>query len=385
MKKDNTNYIFIGKTTCRRLSAVYSNHINGRISATASYFDTDNRPSIHILSEHSLTTAEAYKYTLAYIYLFQLAGYFCINHEGTLNHAQNPKPETLAIIQSLESEPVEDLLRKTLIPRAADADRKSPQKAQPCKPPIQMNVRIKPEDKLQFDSFRKQHHLNQQEAFSLLLDQANDKHYSDLLSKKDATIQKLQKENSILQEKLELQKHIPTPKPEQHAREFLHFAKEGISLYESLLPVPQPQKPLPRHSYRFFTRKLSDGIAYEYPTEEGYSILVLEKVLWSNNRTRACFLLGITIDGLRTRLRYYPSEYHLSCSFLDSKHAYPGAQWLVGYRFAKNLAMELVIALPLGCYPNPYSESTEPTSVLQMKEKRKLSLDDQIKQASSEK
>ena len=379
------NYVYVGKTTAMRISSLYSKHIRGNISATESYFDDENRPQLHILNELTLTTAAAYKYVVAYVHLFQKSHFICINHSATLEHANEPKPETLAIIQSLEIEPIEDLLRRTLVENPSDADRKPAQESPVEQKPIQMNIRIKPDDKIIFDDFRKRQHLNQQEAFSLLLDQATSKHYTDLLSKKDTKLQKLERENGILREKLSQQKVPLVPRAEQHAREFLHFAKEGISYYESLLPMPEDTAPLSRLSYRFFTRKLLDRVSYEYPSNEGFSIIRLEKVLWGNSRTKSCFLLGSDLEGHRLKLRYYSKEHHLASSFLDSKHAYSGAQWLVGYRFAKDQAMELEFAIPL--YPFHASQIKQhfpkPTTLPQTE--RRLSLEAQIKQASSKK
>lgn len=388
------HYVYVGKTSAVHFSKVYWRHINGKIEATESYFDAENKPCAHMLSEHTLTTADAYKHIIAYVHLFQKAGYFCLNYNGTLHHAAHPMPETLEIIHALEREPLDDLLARTKLKKHTDADRKiAKTKEQPAdinfqsnastetsKAPIQMNVRIKPEDKIQFDNYRKQLNLNQQEAFSLLLDQIDNRQYEDLLTKKDNQIQKLKKENEKLKKKLS-REEISIPQPEQKARAFLSFAKDGITYYESLLPLPSNVPPLPRHSYRFFTKKVLTGLPYRYPEKDGYTVLNLEKILWSNGRNRACFLLGTDENGHRIRLRYYPKEYHLMCSFLRSKQAFLNARWLVGYQLAKDQAMEVVFAIPLPSkvFSQTPNQSTDIT--IHHPEKHQSSLQDLITQA----
>lgn len=375
--EDGTNYLYVGKTTGLRMSAVYSRHIRGHVAATDCYFE-DEKPQFHILSEHILTTAEAYKYVVAYVCLFQAHGYVCINHTGTLAHAEQPNPETLTIIRVLESEPVEVLLERTLVERPADADHKPPSAPAKKESTIQMNIRILPSDKLLFDHFRAEQKLNQQEAFSLLLDQTDNRHYTNLLTKKEEKIQKLERENEILRQKLTQQRVPSIPNAVLHARDFLQFAKKGLAVYEASLPIPSDVQPLPRHSYRHFIKKLLDGPPYEYPASEGFSVLSLEKVLWSNRRTKACFLLGTDPESRRVKLRYYPKEIRLTCSFLDSLHAYPDAKWLVGYRPAKDHAMELVLAIPLGSVQGPPAEQQTVQSGGSRKVEQKLSLDEQI-------
>lgn len=378
LREEGANYIYVGKTTGLRMSAEYSRHICGRVAATVDFFDGEEKPQLHILSECTATTAEAYKIVVAYVRLFVDAGYICINHEGTMAHAEQPKEKTLAIIRSLESEPIEDLLSRTYIAKPADADRKPAQKIAEEESTIQMNIRIKPSDKDVFDQFRKKQRLNQQEAFSLLLDQTDNRHYTDLLLKKDEKIRKMEHESERLREKLKRQKTPPAPKKEVDANEFLDFAKKGLAFYESLLPLPPNVQPLPRNSYRHFTRNLLIGPSYEYPADEGFAVLALERVLWSNGRTKACFLLGLDLEERRVKLRYYPKGNQLICSFLDSVYAYPGAMWLAGYRQAKDQAMELVLAIPL-CFAQISSNENDIIQTVESeKTDRKLSLDAQI-------
>lgn len=125
LSKVEDDYLYVGKTTNARVSAVYSWHICGHCAATDCYFSKEERPDLHILDEGNMTGAQAYQTVVAWVNVFQKAGYVLINHEGTLAHAELPNEETRLIIQSIISEPLDDVLKRTYVARPVEADRKN--------------------------------------------------------------------------------------------------------------------------------------------------------------------------------------------------------------------------------------------------------------------
>ena len=75
--------IFVGKTTSPRISAVYSRHRCGTVAATRGILDQGERPALHILEQLECTGADAYRHVLAWIHLFEQAGFCSINHVAT--------------------------------------------------------------------------------------------------------------------------------------------------------------------------------------------------------------------------------------------------------------------------------------------------------------
>lgn len=51
--------VFVGKTTTRRMSAVYSRHRTGRVKATEGTMDQEEKTTIHILESLTSTGADA--------------------------------------------------------------------------------------------------------------------------------------------------------------------------------------------------------------------------------------------------------------------------------------------------------------------------------------
>lgn len=371
-------YVYIGKTSSPRLSAAYSDHICQRIDATSGFFDkAEERPELYLLSTVTGTRSLAYKYVLAWIRIFKDGGFGLINPDGTLRHAAALKPDTQAIVDQLRQEPLEKILQRTHLEKPTDGDRPPEQKIEPQGPLIQMNLRIAANDKALFSAFCKEHHLNQREGFSLLLDRAlagGAPHQLQLLEEIRKKNSKLTEENRKLQKKLAVASGAELPASVQRALALLPLQKEGIARYlEMILPEQMDGPPLKRSSYRKFMRRLSPEEAYAYPPEEGILILQLEAVLWGNAIHRACFLVGS--DGqARYRLRYYPRTTYAGIGLDDTRYVRQDSRWLLGCLRSKDGAMDLFLALPLPDAPR--AALPEAPAVAE----RKSFLDDRIRE-----
>lgn len=364
------NFVYIGKTTSPRISAVYSRHICGGVAATDGYLNTGEAPKLYILEQLQATNAAAYKHIVAWTHIFQQNGYAAINHDATLEQSFHLLPETQAIVDSHSAEPLAAILTRTYIPRPADANRKpappAPEILEETPPPeiIQMNIRINKPDKQLFDTFCQKRKLNQREGFSLLLDAAMESessiHFSRLLEERQKTISSLEKENQKLRKKLSIQSGKEPAPAEATARSRLAFQQTCISNYLKLLfPDAPSQTPLKEYNYRRYLRDLPCGISYDYPKEDGFLLFFPEAILWGNSLHRACFVIGHDPEGNRYKLRCYPKKHFLGQSFRDNPRACEGSRWYVAFQRAADGAMDLTAALPL---PPPTPEPPAPQS-----------------------
>lgn len=86
--KNGTRFVYLGKTTSPRLSAIYSRHICGNVEATNDYFDKDdNRPMLHKLEVLSCSAPEAYKHVLAWVHFFFNNSCIVLNHDSLISQA----------------------------------------------------------------------------------------------------------------------------------------------------------------------------------------------------------------------------------------------------------------------------------------------------------
>ena len=375
-------YAYIGSTSSFRLSSVYSRHIRGGSAATRDTFGPDNKPALHLLEIIRCTGSEAYKHILAWIPIFWDAGYCCLNHNKTLDQADEPFEDTAALIESFHKEPFLRMLKRTHIVRPVDADKILQQYSEPAPaeassdPLIQMNVRMHGKDKERFKVFCKSLSLNQREGFSLLLDQTvkNQEQLHDLLHAKQEKLEQLQKENTKLRDKIAIlsgEKTNPTLERYHHRLSLLNY---GITSCMPQLTPNLPQlKPISTH--RFMKSPMSAD-AYFYPEKEGHMEIFLDAIVWSKSRSKAMFVLGTTADGKKKKFRYYPKKGFIGYHFGSCPYFYSGARCLLIYMQAKDGAMDLIAALPAISSP---STATDTKATIVQESSKPLRLDDRIK------
>lgn len=362
--------IFLGKTTSPRISAVYSRHRCGTVAATRGILDQEEPPSLHILEQLECTGADAYRHVLAWIHLFEQAGFCSINHVATAVSSDLLYPPTETILTSLPQEPARQLLARTYVQKPSEADIRPSRKPAFLPEPekhVQMNLRMTAKDKETFDRFCRKHRLKSREALGLLLDQitGEDAHLKQLLSaQKD-----LREENNRLKDRLAVLSGTEPPLPEKRWEAYLRFLQPGLEAYIQHLFPNGEDDPLPAVPYKRFRKQT--GIRYEYPQEEGFLLLTAEAVLWGRNRSR--FVVGRGENGECLRLRYYPKPLFAGVPVWDYAC---GTRWLVGCRRASDGAMEIAAAFPLPSVPK---KAEAPAA-----SERKVSLDDQIRAAGKQ-
>lgn len=382
-------YAYIGSSTSSRLSAVYSRHIHGGSAVTRDTFCPNNKPALHLLEIVHCTGSEAYKHILAWIPIFWDAGYCCLNHNKTLDQADEPFKDTAALIGFFQEEPFSEMLSRTHIVHPVDVDKILQQYSEPTPveaepdPVAQMNVRMHEKDKERFNTFCRSLSLNQREGFSLLLDQTvkNQEHLHDLLHAKQEKLEQLQEENTKLRDKISIlsgEKTDPTVEKYHHRLSLLNY---GIT---SCMPQLTPNLPYltlnlpqlkPISTHRFMKSTMSAD-AYYYPEKEGHMEIFLDAIVWSKSRSKAMFVLGTTADRKKKKFRYYPQKGFIGYHFGDCPYFYSGARCLLIYMRAKDGAMDLIAALPIMHSP---STATDTKAIVVQECSKPLRLDDRIK------
>lgn len=360
--------IFVGKTASPRISAVYSRHRCGTVAATRGILDQEERPSLHVLEQLECTGADAYRHVLAWIHLFEQAGFCSINHVATAVSSDRLYPTTETIRKALPQEPARQILARTYVQKPSEANIRPVRKPAFLPEPekhVQMNLRMTAKDKKNFDRFCRKHHLRAREALGLLLDQitGEDDHLKQLISaRKD-----LREENKKLKDQLAARSGKEPTLQEQRSAAYLCFLQPGLTEYIQRIFPNEDGEVLPAIPYKRFRKQT--GIRYEYPQEEGFLVLTAEASLWGRNRSR--FVVGRGERGEYLKLRYYPKPLYAGVPIWD----YPGGtRWLIGCRQSADGAMEIAASLPLPPVP-------EKTGVPAASEQR-LSLDLQIRKAA---
>lgn len=341
---------YVGHTFSAAISKIYSKHIHSGYVTTKDSFSVDSRPNLYVLQDRLLTGAESYRYVVAYTRYFEEKKLgMCVNYDRTTWQAEFMRPETEKIYREISQEPLEELLRRSYVVRAIDADRerKIPKKEE--QRIVQLNIGIHETEKEVFDTYCKQLGVNRREAFGILLDMATQKtnsHYEKVIKSKEAKIEKQAQEIKTMQQKLALATGQALPKRELWASAMVPFMLDGIKQYLQLLfPQRDVTQPIKSRPYKGFIRELAPDEEYIYPEKEGFYLVRLEAVLWGSNKS--CFYAGTCLDGSRYKFRYYSKEWFLGIPPRGSGYEEQGGFWLVGCKGTADGAMSLTAAMPL--------------------------------------
>jgi hypothetical protein len=357
---------YIGKTAGKRLSAVFSNHVCGKVAATSPYFGktADQYPELFILETIHTSTAEAYRHVLCWIHRFRSNGYQVINHSGSLKQASRLLPTTQDILQNLPKDDLDVLLARTKLAHPTDADEKPASAQQEVAEKMErLNIRLSNHDKARFTQLSTKLHCGQRETFRFLLDIAaqKDREITQFARYIPKDIRGLEKENAHLKMKLSRLQNRTAPEFQRlsalQARQ--DFFQYGIRAYiQTYYPIPSCGTPLPTTSYKKFMRSLPPGKEYFYPDEDGFLLFFPEALLYGTRP--ALFVVG-TAQGKRYKLRIYDKSSNIGFS-LKSPYGTIGSHWYLGFRRANDGAMDLTFALPLPPEQTAgmYSQDNEP-------------------------
>lgn len=371
--------VFVGKTQ-GEIDPVYYRHRRAQNPFTEKYFYPKNskNPSIHILERNSCNSSESYRHIVAWVRIFQDAGYQIINPQGTVEDANDLHPQTTALISALRPISMDTFLKETQYKKQ---DRYIPTpitESSGTKQLKRRNSREKitlwatPEEKDFFVSYAKSLRLSQAQTLRYLISKVhleeadplfpawdNDTFIHILQESHRQTIESKDREIHELSSALRVyveEKERQSKKLNQCCTIARKALLEVYSFFDSSAALPLD---IERGRYKDYISKLPEDAKYSYPIHSDVSLLRLQAVLLGEGPAPAQFVLGIDSQGHRIMLRYYPSIYFWGISPGDERFSQRNSVWYMAWRKSGNVA-ELVAAYPMQIeakYKNPMDEN----------------------------
>ncbi len=368
--------VFIGKTQ-GDIDPVYYRHRRAENPFTEKYFYPKNskNPSIHILECISCNFYEGYRHIVAWVRIFQDAGYKIINPWGTVEDANDLHPQTTELVRRLQPISLETFMNETLHKKQNKSTPPStlelPEREQiiesQCRQKITLWATL--EEKECFISYAKSLNLTQtqtlrylmskvhlEEANPLFPDWDNDtfmhlvqRSHAQEIEAKDEKIHNLQMALHAYIEKQAYQ----AKKLDQCCAITRKSLAEFFGFFDSTAVLPLDVE---RGRYRDYIAELPEAAKYVYPRYSGNSLIRLHAFLIGEGEAPARFVLGIDCYGHRVMLRYYPGNiYFWGINPGDESFSQRNSVWYMAWKKTGDVA-ELVTSLPLQIktkYQNP--------------------------------
>ena len=366
--------VFIGRCAAQKLSTVVRSHCRGEHLQTEEYFDLETkRPELYVLDEVDEVSPITYRHWLAWIHVFDQAGYEVINRAEVLERAWNLHPETQKIVRQITELSLEAHLEQGRCANYKAADR-LPQSddiavaQDPSRATEKLSIRLTKTEKNDIKAFAEERNLTMRQVIPYLM--ANtiiaegtrhklDSALQQVQDKYQKNVARLKDREAVLQEKLaeqkEQNKHIRAQYL-QHTDAWQRGIQKYLSYFTSSSPIPME---LEHDRYKPYMEQ--SHVEYRYPEKAGFAAFRPVAVLYG--KSQGCrFVVGTTDQGEFIKLRYYSCKTFLGCSLSNETFGLRGTCWLVGWELAGDGAMQLIFALPLSIIPrydDPMAVGTE--------------------------
>lgn len=345
--------VYIGKTTSGRLSAVYRRHCRGEVIATKRFARKGGRPKLHLLSRGEMEPYQAYRLVLAFVHMFQEAGYEILNCAKTIVRASDLHPETKALADELKKENADELLSRTLVekPTAADYRFQTEDKMVHEAATEKITVRTTPWEKARFIKFAAEMNLNQRQTVQYLISKCHmkddifppwedDPYVRTIIGAYREENQKLKNENEDLKEQLGAGRKNALERKNQQ----LQGLKTGVTAFFGMM---RSNCKVPLAVEQGMYKDCPHADKYHYPAVAGVYILRPTDILYGKGRYPAIFILGEGDDGTLMKYRFYPKSYFTGVSPKNEQFWLRSSAWLVGCEQANDGAMDMIFAFPL--------------------------------------
>lgn len=352
------NKVYVGKTTGKRISAVYSAHMCGEKLATrANFAKPASAPDLHILHRSEMLPFVAYKYVIAYIRCFLDAGYEILNAPRSIERVRELKEDTKKIFTAIAPKSVPELLELTRVKKVTEADIRDKEvrgEGLKEKADCQLTIRLTQKEKAHFQKLGSDLHLNQHQTLLYLFDKCEqtdpmfidlegDSYLRALFDTYREEIQKLNKANENLHDKL-MSSREDKNKKIAALNESLANIKTSVRAYfdlmENAMPIPLEIK------YGLYS-ETTEAEKYKYPQTAGVYLIRPQMVLRGKGRYSAMFIMCYGENGEPLKFRYYPKKNYIGVPIPDSQFSMRGSKWLVGCWKASDGSMDLYASLPL--------------------------------------
>lgn len=387
-KKEKSNFkiyalvdgkvVFIGKTK-GEISPVYYQHRRAQNPFTASYFYPKNskNPDIHILETICCNSSESYRHIVAWVRIFQEAGYRVINPRGTLDDARDLFPKTLSLVDSLRPSSLDVVLDQTRYCKQNKTELRAVPTMQneekASKKPTKEKITLwaSSEDKERFVEYAKSLGMTQSQTLQCLMEKTRLEKEDSLFPNWDSGIfvrnlrEAHAREEHLLKERIhELETRLRLISDEKSAvaakMEKSHLivqkaVKDFYEYFDSACPIPLD---IERARYKQYKKSLPKELNYEYPRCSGSTLIRYQALLVGEGMAPAQFVLGIDSHNNPIKLRFYPSKYFVGVKPGEERFAQRNSVWYMAWKMAGEVA-ELIAAFPLQIrpkYKNPMDE-----------------------------
>lgn len=340
------NWVYVGKTTSPRISAVYRRHVRGEVFATHQCALENPHPTLHILHIDETLAYEIYYWILAYVNVLQRAGYHILNSPRTIARSTDLRAPALAIISEIEKEGLEQLLARTRVERPTEADRQPavvPLKSQPPLVNQKINIWLNENEKQRFIAAAKAENLTYRQLLLRLLNELHNENQPISGEGQRIVTDKLETRILALEEKIRSQKAAFQERIDVRDHKF-QLLQSGLIRYFELM---QSAHNIPLEFETGKYRDYPSASEYIYPAEEGPYIMRPTALLYGHGKYPARFLLGIGDNQQRIKLRFYPNNQCAGVSLASPIFNRRGSVWLIGAQLAPDGAMDLSFAFPL--------------------------------------
>ena len=341
-------YVFVGKTTSPRISAVYHRHKRGEVYATRVHALKNAPPSLHILHVEEMLAYEAYYWILACVHILMRAGYTILNNPRTIARANNLYMPAQSIVAEIEAEGIDQILARTKVERSSDADRQQSiveSGSQKCLVDNKIDIRLTAEEKARFIRAAKKRGLTYRELIRSLLNSSteNTEHTVEQPTNSPTKTERLESNIRELQEKARAQR-VEFNERLSAKKKQLQLIQVGLATYFDLMrPTHNIPLALERNTYKDFP-----GVhRYQYPGQEGAYIVRVTALLYGRNRYPARFILGVGDNNVLYKFRFYPNSDHIGISLTNDTWGKRGSVWLLVTKRAQDDAMDICGAFPL--------------------------------------
>ena len=356
--------VFVGRTTARRISTVCYSHRRGEHEQTADVFGVSiRRPELYILDRITAHSTVAYRYVVAWVHVFEEAGYHILNLGDVRRHAADLHPETVVIVDEIMETPLEEHLAQCHCAKYTDADSPPSQgKPQvhnkPVSDPVtaKLTIRLSEEEKQKFDQAARSLRLTHRELLQYLIQFSpeEDLFVSLLLKNHDNKSDRLKKRIKELEATVSAQREKLAKQADVY-KNYVAMVRQGITEFMDYFTSTSTY-PLALEVDWYDEYMRSCQTDFVYPAEAGIAMVRPIAILRGHGRTPPLFVLAVTVNGECIKLRYYPKQQYVGLFPTDHRFGVRGSAWLMGWQCAEENVMQLMFALPLQIraeYNNP--------------------------------
>lgn len=333
---------------------------------------------MYILETLNCNSSESYRHIVAWVYIFQEAGYQVINPRGTLDDANDLHAETLSIVNTLRPISLNKVLAETkyctqVKTTTTDLALQQEEKIATKKTTREkITVWTTREEKDSFVAFAKSLKLTQSQTIQYLISKIQLESVDPLFPDWDNDIfirllkqsyeQKIaQLENKVFKletiqnQRKEGQNVIAKKMGQSHAitkQTILDFYK----YFDSDSPVPVD---IERTRYKDYLKNLPGPLTYKYPRCSGSTLIRMHTLLLGEGSAPARFVLGMDPHDCPIMLRFYDSVYFSGISPSNKRFSQRNSVWYMAWKMTGKVA-ELISAFPLQIRPkyrNPMDAS----------------------------